>query len=93
MKHFDKVASILKKNCARIIQQWDNLFQYFIVFYLSKKRFNREIKGTILFQSIKQNLKSELTLPYFTFVSFITLVMFQSIEPIIHLLYERIADL
>ena len=92
MKHFDKVASILKKNCARIIQQWDNLFQYFIVFYLSKKRFNREIKGTILFQSIKQNLKSELTLPYLAFVSFIAQgfeafhVMFQSTESLIHLL-------
>ena len=48
--------------------------------------------GTILFQSIKQNLKSELTLPYLAFVSFIArgfeafLAMFQSTESLIHLL-------
>ena len=54
--------------------------------------FNREIKGTICYQRIKQYLKSELT-SYLACVSFIApnveaFVIFRSTEPLIHL-YEK----
>ena len=70
--------------------------QLISIFY---RFFNCEIKGTIRYQRINQNLNSELTLPYLAFVSFIVqdfeafLVIFQSIEPLVHLLHERMANL
>ena len=94
----DKVV-FNEKVCVRIIQYF-NYFNYSIimsVFYrfLPKQRnFNSEIKGTIRYQRIKQNLKLELTLPHLAFVPFIAqdfedfLVIFQSNEPLIHLFYE-----
>ena len=71
--------------CVIVESESCHIHQVFLEIYL------RQPQNHLLPKN--QNLKSELTVPYFTFVSFITLVMFQSIEPIIHLLYERIADL
>ena len=71
--------------CDIVESESCHIHQVFLEIYL------RQLQNHLLPKN--QNLKSELTVPYFTFVSFITLVMFQSIEPIIHLLYERIADL
>ena len=81
------------------MEQWDNLKQYFLVFLPKQKSFVREIKEAARYKRIVQNLKLNLTLPYLAFVVFIAhsfddfLVFFQSSEPLIHILYERMKDL
>ena len=64
-----------------------------------QKNFVREIKEAARYKRIVQNLKSNLTLPCLAFVVFIAhsfdyfLVLFQSSEPLINILYERMKDL
>ena len=87
IKHSSARWLSLKFVCIRILEQWDNLKQYFLVFLPQQKNFVREIKETARYKRIVQNLKSNLTLPYLAFVVFIVhsfddfLVLFQSSEP------------
>ena len=89
----------LKFVYIRILEQWNNSKQYFLAFLPKQKNFVREIKETARYKRTVQNLKSNLTLPYLAFVVFIAhsfdnfLVLFQSSEPLIHTLYERMKDL
>ena len=99
VKHSSTRWLSLKFVCIRILEQWDNLKQYLLVFLPKQKNFVREIKETARYKRIVQNLKSNLTLSYLAFVVFIAhsfddfLVLFQSSEPLIHILYEQMKDL
>ena len=82
----------MKRVAVRIINQWENLCQYFLKFLATQKTFKQTVKKTIRYQSIKSALESDSTRIYLSFLVFAAslfekiLLTFQCEEPLIHLL-------
>ena len=80
---------------VRIIEQFDNLYEYFINQVPLLKHFKQDIKDTARYQRIKKNLTSKTTLAYMSFVVYIAhdfkkfIVPFQTREPMIHMLHIK----
>ena len=79
-----------------LIEQYENLKQYFLVFLPSTSTFKSTVQGTAKYTRIKKALEDESTLQYLSFVAFFAtdlemfLAKFQSTEPLIYFLYEEI---
>ena len=89
----------LRRVLVRLIEQYENLKQYFLVFLPSKSIFKFTVQGTARYTRIKKALEDESTLQYLSFVFFFAtdsemfLTKFQSMKPLIHSLYEEIEKL
>ena len=83
------------KVIVRIVEQLNNLWEYFLKFLPQQKNFKKEIKDNLRYKRIYECLKSKFTVPYLSFVVFIIidfekfLITFQSNTPIILLLHNK----
>ena len=89
----------IKGVAVRIINQWENLCQYFLKFLPTQKTLKQTFKKTIRYQSIKNALESDSTRIYLSFLVFAAslfekfLLTFQYEEPLIHLLFSKMCEL
>ena len=89
----------LKRVFFRVIEQRDNLYQYFINFLPRLENCKIEIKEASRYKQFVENRKSGQTLPYLSFVSFVAqeleyfLISFQSSELLIHIINEDMRTL
>ena len=95
-KHAETCWLTMKYVALRIVEQWDNLTEYFLKFLPKQKNFKGTIMKTERYQRISESLKDTLNLCYTSFAindfeSF--LLPFQSEEPMIHLLYPEMYKL
>ena len=60
----------IKRVAVRIINQWENLCQYFLKFLSMQKTFKQTVKKAIRYQSIKNALESDSTRIYLSFLVF-----------------------
>ena len=83
----------------------ENLIEYFLVNLPKQSNFKGKngIKENKTYRRIKESLESELTKPYLSFIAFVSLAfvsqdfdsflfLFQSDEPLIDLLYQKMGE-
>lgn len=89
----------LRKVLQKIIDQWDNLKEYFLKFLPTTTGFKRYVETTQRYQSIRKLLTSKTSVLYMSFAVYVAemlnsfLVLFQSSEPLVHVLYPAIGDI
>ena len=89
----------MKHVAIRVVEQWDNLTEYFLEFLPKQKDAFRKIKETTRYQRISEALEDSITLAYVSFCAFVArdfemfLLPFQSNRPTIHLLYPEMQSL
>lgn len=99
LKHVSSRWLSLKKALKRIVEQWLNLKEYFLIYLPKQKNFAKDIETTKRYQNIRKHLTSNLSLMYMHFAIHIAdifegyLTLLQSSKPIIHILYSAIGDL
>ena len=83
----------LKFVTAWLLEQWENLTEYFLKFLPKQKIFKGTIKETSRYKRIIEVIQSDLAQHYLAFCAFSSqdfekfLLKFQSEQPMIHLLY------
>ena len=83
----------LKFVAAWLLEQWENLTEYFLKFLPKQKIFKGTIKETSRYKRIIEVIQSDLAQHYLAFCAFSSqdfekfLLKFQSEQPMIHLLY------
>ena len=98
LKHSTTRWVTLRRVLVRLIEQYENLKQYFLVFLPFKSTFKSTVQGTARYTR-KKVLEDESTLQYLSFVFFFAtdsemfLTKFQSTKPLIHSLYEEMEKL
>ena len=98
-KHSTTRWVTMKKVCAGLLQQFDNLKHYFITFLPTTPTFKNLVEGTERYNRIIEKLNDPLSVPYIAFVVFVAtdfevfLKMFQSMQSKIHILYAEMASL
>ena len=91
MKHSTTRWVTLRKVLVRLIEQYENLKEYFLVFLPTTSTFKSTVQGTARYDRIKKGLEDESTLRYLSFVVFFAtdsemfLTKFQSMKPRIHI--------
>lgn len=99
LKHVSSRWLSLKKALNRIVDQWLNLKEYFLIFLPKQKNFAKDVESTRRYQNIRKCLLSNVSLMYIHFAIHIAdifegyLTLLQSSKPIIHILYPAIGDL
>lgn len=102
MKHAETRWLSMKFVAVRVVEQWDNLREYFLEFlpkHPSSKTAFRKIKETKRYQRIRDHLKDPITLAYIAFCAYSArdfesfLLPFQSEKPMIHLIYPQMVSL
>ena len=89
----------MKYVAVRILEQYDNIKEYFLKFLPKEKNFKYNIKHTERYKRIENALKDPLTEGYIAFCAFSAgdfesfLLPFQINEPKIHLLYPAMCKL
>jgi len=61
----------MKHVAIRVVEQWDNLTEYFLKFVPKQKDTFRKIKETARYQRISKALEDSLTLAYVEFCAFV----------------------
>lgn len=95
-KHVDTSQLSMKLACVRVLEQWDNLCEYFLTFLPTQKSFKREILPAMRYKRIKAALGNTATQAYISFCSHVAqdfenfLQTFQANEPMIHMLYPKL---
>ena len=86
LKHSTTRWVALRKILVRLIELYENLKQYFLLFLPTTSTFNSTVQGTARYARIKKALDDASTLQYLSFVSFfatdseIFLTKFQSMK-------------
>ena len=100
IRHVETRWLLMKQVAVRVVEQWDNLTEYFLKFLTKQKDDTfRKIKKTARYQRIAKALEDSVTLAYVSFCDFIArdfkmlLLPFQSDRPMIHLLYPEMQSL
>ena len=70
LKHSTTRWVTLRRVLVRLIEQYENSKQYFLVFLPSTSTFKSTIQGTARYTRIKKALEDESTLQYLPFVAF-----------------------
>ena len=88
------------KRVVRLLEQHENLKEYFLNFLPKTSSFKTTVKNTEhRYKRIVEHLKSDLTVPYLAFVAFfafefeVFLVKFQLMKPKIHILHSALEQL
>ena len=85
----------MRRVLVRLIEQYANLKEYFLVFLPTTSSLKASVQGTVRYARIKKAMEDESTLQYFSFTAFfatdseVFLTKFQSMKPRIHILYEE----
>ncbi len=99
LRHVPSRWLLLRKVLQRIIDQWDNLKEYFLKFLPTTKGFKTYVETTQRYQSIRKMLTSNTTVLYMSFAVYVGemlesfLILFQSSKPLVHVLYPAIGDM
>lgn len=99
LKHCTTRWLSIKKVLLRIIEQYENLIEYFLTSLPKEKNFKREISGTPRYQRIEKLLKSKLTLPYMSYIVYLAsdfesfMIPFQTDAPMVHVLHPKMLAL
>ena len=89
----------LKFVTAWLLEQWENLTEYFLKFLPKQKIFKGTIKETSRYKRIIEVIQSDLAQHYLAFCAFSSqdfeefLLKFQSEQPVINLLYSSMEKL
>ena len=92
-KHVPTRWITMKYVCLRILEQFKNLKEYFLVKLPKEDSFRRNILPTDWYRYIRNSLNDKTTEVYIAFAAFVSqefellLISFQSSEPMIHLLF------
>ena len=87
------------KVVVRLIEHYDNLKEYFLIFLLTTSSFKASVKKSSHLENICRMLKDDTTLCFLSFVAYFAtdfesfLTKFQSMKPLIYTLYEEILTL
>ena len=98
-KHVETRWVSMKYVALRCLEQWKNLKEYFLKFFLEQKNFKKEVEKTQKYLRIKTALNEPIIEAYVSFVAFMAhefqefLVPFQSTESMIHFLYPVLCRL
>ena len=99
LKHSTARWVTLQKVLVRLIEQYDNLKEYFFTFLPTTSSFKANIEKSKWYERICESLNDDSMLCYLSFVadfasdfeSFLT--KFQCLKPLIHILYEEMETL
>ena len=89
----------MKKVCAGLLEQFENLRHYFITFLPTTTTFKNTVKETDRYKRIVEKLSDSLAIPYIAFVVFVAndfevfLKTFQTVKSKIHVLYSEMGNL
>ena len=74
LKHSSTQWVTLKKGTVRILEQWENLTEYFLNFLPKQPNFRSKngLQENKRYQRIKEKLEDELTQPYLAFIAFVS---------------------
>ena len=99
LKHSSCRWLSMKKPVLRMLDQWENLVEYFLKFLPKQDNFSKQIKATQRYKRIVRFLKSQTSKAELCFIAYIAysfeeyLCKMQSSHPMIHCLYEQISSL
>ena len=99
LKHSTTRLVTLQKVLARLIEQYDNLKEYFLTFLPTTASFKANVKKSKQYEKICESLNDDSTLCYLSFVTYFAsdfesfLTKFQCLKPLIHILYEEMETL
>lgn len=100
LRHVSSRWLSIRQVLKRIIEQWDNLVEYFIKQLPREKQFEKEVGSTARYKYIAELLKKpDITKMYLMFTLNIAedlqvfLTKFQADEPLVHVLYPAYGDL
>ena len=99
MKHIASRWLSIKRPVLRILDQWDNLNEYFLIFLPKQSNFQSQIKVTARYKRIVEFLKHPTSKASLCFIAFIAhefeeyLTQMQADEPMIHTMYEKMSSL
>ena len=99
MRHAETRWVSMKYVALRVLEQWDNLKEYFMKFLPKQSSFKRDVEKTLRYKRICAAFSEPLMQACVSFVGFISqdfedfLVPFQAKEPMIHLLYPAMCKL
>lgn len=99
LRHVSSRWLSLRKTLIRIVEQWKNLKEYFLVFLPKEKNFEKEIASSDRYIEIRRALKSDESTVYMEFAIFLAgimesfLIPFQSTAPMVHLMYDSFGRL
>lgn len=99
LKHVCSRWLSLQKVCLRILEQYPNLKQYFLVYLPAQETFKKEIQNTRRYRRIAKTLSDPVAQVCISFVAFaagdfeVFLTEHQTSDPMIHLMYENLIKL
>ena len=90
LEYFSTRCFTLKKVTVRILEQWENLTEYFLIFIPKQPHFKSKngLQENERYQRIKEKLEDKSTQPYLAFIAFVSqdfesfLVQFQCDAPL-----------
>ena len=89
----------LRKVLVRLTEQYDNLKEYFLTFLRTTFSFKANVEKSKRYERICESLNDDSTLCYLSFIAYFAsdfesfLTKFQSLKPLIHILYEEMETL
>lgn len=98
-RHVNSRWLSLKKVLTRILDQWENLVEYFLKFLPAEKNFTREIEKTDRYKRIRKHLVNHQTKLYIHFAVHVAdilenfMIPFQTSNPVIHCIFPAFTDL
>ena len=99
LRHVSSCWLSMTKPVLRILDQWENLTEYFLKFLPKQSIFESKIKKTDCYKRIVDFLKQSTSKAGLCFISFIAkefeeyLINMQANEPMIHTMYEKMSML
>ena len=98
LKHSTTRCFTLRKVLVRLIEQCDNLKEYFLTLLPTTSSFKANVENSKRYERIYESL-NDSTLCYLSFVAYFAsdfepfLTKFQSMKPLIHIVYEEMETL
>ena len=98
-KHSSTRWVTLRKICVKVLEQYQNLREYFLKFLPKTSTFKSTVRDTERCKRIKEVLENETSVPYIAFIAFIEndfeifLKIFQSMKSRIHIVYPEMSTL
>ena len=99
LKHSTTRWVTMRKVVVRLIEQYDNLKEYFLTFLPTTSSFKANVENSSRYENICKRLNDDSTLCYLSFVAYFAsdfesfLTKFQSMKPLIHILHEEMGTL
>ena len=89
----------IKRPLLRVLEQWENLDEYFCNFLPNQSLFQTQVKNTNRYKKIIEFIKHPTSKAGVCFIAFIAndfeeyLVQMQTNEPMVHIMYEKMSSL